>query len=158
DRLPSLWIDPLGPGDLLLILVGADELAVAAIERVVVAVAREVRDNLAGLAVDGGLIEHLRARRVEVPMLVRRLLEIPDDPGGVGVERDGARGEQIVTWPELGIEARIGVAGAIEQEVGGGIIGRGLPHAAAAHAPSIVLVLPGLGAGFARCRDGEGAP
>src|SRR5262249_4623464 len=82
----------------------------------------------------------------------------PDDLAGVGIERDGARREQIVARTEFRIEAREGVAGAVEYEVGGGIVGRGLPHAAAADAPSIMLVLPGLGAGRTRGRDGEGAP
>src|SRR5262249_10990104 len=35
DRLAGLRIDALGPGDLLLVLVGAQELAVGAVERVV---------------------------------------------------------------------------------------------------------------------------
>jgi len=91
-------------------------------------------------------------------MLVRRLLEEPHDLAGVGVERDGARGEQVVARTELGIEAREGVAGAVEHQVRGRVIGRGLPHAATADAPRVVLVLPGFGAGLTRRRHGEGAP
>jgi len=45
-------------------------------------------------------------------MLVRRLLEVPADLAGVGIERDGAGGVEIVARAELRIEARIGIAGA----------------------------------------------
>ncbi len=91
-------------------------------------------------------------------MLVRRLLEVPHDLAGIGVERDRARREQVVARPELRIEAREGVAGAVIEKIGGGVVGGGLPYAAAADAPGVVVVLPGLRPRFARRRDREGAP
>src|ERR1700722_11042687 len=91
-------------------------------------------------------------------MLIRRLLEIPHDLAGIGIERDGAGGEQVVARPKLGIEAREGIAGAVIDQVGGWIVGGGLPDAAAADPPGIVIVLPGLRAGLARGRNREGAP
>src|SRR5262249_47204182 len=60
--------------------------------------------------------------------------------------------------PEFGIEARECVAGSVIDKVGGRIVGGGLPDAAAADAPSIVLVLPALRAGLAWSRDRERAP
>src|SRR5262249_32972964 len=140
------------------VLVGAQELAVFAVERVVVAVAREVGYDLALLTIDVDVIEHFRARRVEIPMLVRGLLEVPGDLAGVGVERDGRGRVEIVARPELRIKAREGIAGPVEEEIGGRVVGRRLPHAAAAHAPGIVIILPGLRAGLARGRNREGAP
>jgi hypothetical protein len=43
-------------------------------------------------------------------MLVRGLLEVPGDLAGVGVERDGRGGIEIVARPELRIEAQEGIA------------------------------------------------
>ena len=105
------WL--LSPGDLLLILVGPDELPAGAVEGVEEAVAREVRHHLAGLAVDRDLVQQLGARRGPARMLVRRLLEIPDDLAGIGIERDGAGGEQVVAGAEFGIVGREGIAGAV---------------------------------------------
>src|SRR5215468_1246914 len=82
-RLAGLGIDALGPGHLLLVLVGPQELAVGAVERIVEAVTGEVRHNLADFAVDVRFIEHLGARRVEIPVLVGRLLEEPHDLAGI---------------------------------------------------------------------------
>jgi hypothetical protein len=77
-------------------------------------------------------------------MLIRRLLEVPHDLAGIGIERDGRGGEEIVARSELGIEAREGIARAVVEKVGGRIVRGGLPDAAAADPPSVVVVLPGL--------------
>src|SRR5262249_35403455 len=50
------------------------------------------------------------------------------------------------------------VAGAPDRELGGRIIGAGLPEPAAAGLPGVVLILPGLAAGLARLRYGVPAP
>src|SRR5262249_9807438 len=42
DRLAGLRVDALRPGDLLLVLISAQELTAVAVERVVIAIAREV--------------------------------------------------------------------------------------------------------------------
>src|SRR5207249_376885 len=72
--------------------------------------------------------------------------------------RDRARGIEIVARAEFGIEAWVSVARAVVEQVGVGIVGGGLPDAAAADAPGIVIVLPGLGTGLAGRRDRERAP
>src|SRR5262249_47539981 len=59
---------------------------------------------------------------------------------------------------EFRIEARERVSGAVVDEVGRRVVRARLPHAAAADAPGIVVILPGLRAGLARCRNGERTP
>src|SRR5262249_15180896 len=150
DGLPGFRIDAFGPGDFLLILVGPQELTAGAVESVEESIAGEVGHDLADLTVDRDFIEHLRARRVEVPVFVLRLLEVPHDLAGIRVERDRARGEEIVARSKLRIEAREGVAGSVIDEVGCRIVGGRLPHAGTSDAPGIMVVLPGLRAGLAR--------
>src|SRR6516165_5804280 len=91
-------------------------------------------------------------------MLVRRLLEVPHDLAGIGVERDGRGSVEIVAGTEFRIMRRECIAGAVVEKVGGRIIGGGLPHAAAANPPGIMIVLPGFGARLARGRNRESAP
>src|SRR5262249_61536809 len=106
DRLAGLRVDALRPGDLLLVLISAQELTAVAVERVVIAIAREVGDDLAILAIDVVVVEHLWGRRVEDPVLVRRLLEVPGDLAGVGVAPDLCRLEQLVAGAEFRTESR----------------------------------------------------
>ena len=77
DRLAGLGIDALGPGDLIDMLGGLEELAVAAIEDVFEAVAARMRDDLAILAVHLGVDEDVGAGLVVVAVVVGRILEIP---------------------------------------------------------------------------------
>src|SRR5262249_24243471 len=65
---------------------------------------------------------------------------------------------EVVARAIFRIEGREGVAGAEIKEVGGGIVGGGLPHAGAADAPGIVIVLPSFGTGLPRGRNRKGAP
>src|SRR5262249_12001247 len=55
-----------------------------------------LRDALAWLAVDHGVEQHHRARRVVVPDVVVDLLEVPDVFAGLRLQRDHRRAEQIV--------------------------------------------------------------
>src|SRR5262249_19069064 len=65
---------------------------------------------------------------------------------------------EIVTRPMGRIEFRDRIAGAPDGLVGLRIVGAGHPDRPAAGLPGIVLVLPGLAAGFARRRNGVFAP
>ena len=81
DRPAGLGIDPLGPGHLG---VGhrVDELAAVAVEHVVEAAAARMGDDLAVLAVHLGVDEDVGAGLVIVVVVVRRVLEMPDDLAG----------------------------------------------------------------------------
>ena len=104
--LPVFGSMPLGPVQIVDVLLGLDELAVGAIERVEEAVAPEVADDLALLAVDRRVVEHVDADLVEVPRVVRRVLEVPGELAGVDVERDDGVGVEVVAGTELRIVDR----------------------------------------------------
>src|SRR5271166_5970447 len=61
ERLAGLRIETLGPVEIIHVLPTLDEAAVGAIERVEEAVAPEVSDDLAALAVDRGVVEQMNA-------------------------------------------------------------------------------------------------
>ena len=117
DRLAGLGIEPLGPVQIVHVLAALDEAAVGAIERVEEAVAPEMADDLAGLAVDRGVVEHVDADLVVVPRVVRRVLEIPGELAGVDVERDRRVGVEIVARARLRIVLRNRIAGAPDREL-----------------------------------------
>ena len=87
DRLAGLGIEALGPVEVVDVLAALDEAAVVAIERVEEAVAAEMADHLARLAVDGGVVQHVDAVLVVVPRVVRQVLVVPDELAGIDVER-----------------------------------------------------------------------
>src|SRR5256714_1902401 len=158
DRLAGFRVDALGPGHLGRILHGVEELAVRAIERVVEAVAIGVDEELAILAVNPAVDDDLRARRIVVAVVVLGVLEVPLHLAGLGIEGDRRVGEQVVAGTIGGVVARRRIAGAPVREVARRIVGAGDVERAAAGAPRLGLVLPGLAAGLARRRNDEGLP
>src|SRR5262245_4116771 len=77
NRLATLLIDAFGPVQIVDVLSRLDELSVRAIERIKEAVTAEMADDLAILAADGRIVEHVDANLVIVPGIVRRVLEMP---------------------------------------------------------------------------------
>ena len=138
--LPVFGSIPLVQFRSLTYLLALDELAVGAIERVEEAVAPEVADDLAVLAVDRGVVQHVDADLVEVPRIVRRVLEVPGELAGLDVERDRRVGVEVVARPRLRIVDRKRIAGAPRCELGRGVVGAGLPDAAAAGLPGVVIL------------------
>src|SRR5439155_19534856 len=151
-------IEPLGPVELVHILAALDEAAVGAIDRIEEAIAPEMADHFASLAVDTDVVEHVDADFVPIPRIVRRILVVPDQLAGLDVERHDRVGVEVVAGARLRIVLRDRVAGAPDRELGGRIIRAGLPEPAAAGLPGVVLVLPGLAPWLARLRDGIPAP
>src|SRR5262245_60269462 len=158
DRLAGFGIDALGPGDFLDVLHRLDELAAAAVERVIVAVAAGMRDDLAVLAVHLGVDKDVGAGLVIIAVVVRRVLVPPGDLAARRVEGDRARRVEIVAGAALRIIARHRIAGAPIGQIALRIVGAGDIERAAAGLPGVVLVLPGLVPGLARCRDRMGLP
>src|SRR6516164_5322234 len=72
DRLAGLGIDTFGPVHILGVLRRADERAVGAIQCVEKAVAAEMAQHFARLAVDRHVIDHLRADLVIIVFVVWR--------------------------------------------------------------------------------------
>ena len=89
DRLAGLRIEALGPVQVVDVLRALDELSVRAVQRVEEAVAAEMADDLAGLAVDDRVVEHVDADLVVVPRIVGRVLEMPRQFAGVDIEGHG---------------------------------------------------------------------
>ena len=146
ERLAGPRIETLGPVQIVDVLAALEELAVGAIERVVEAVAREVADDLPAAAVDRRVVQHVDADFVEVPRIVRRVLEVPGQLAGVDVQRDDGVGVEVVAGTRLRIVDRDRIAGAPDRELRRRIVGAGLPEAAAAGLPGVVRVLPGFAA------------
>src|SRR6185312_8403841 len=86
DRLSGLAVDALGPGEPPDILRRLQELAVGAVENILKAVAAGMRQELARLAIDGGVDQDMRAGLVEIAIVVRRILVEPLDLAGRGIE------------------------------------------------------------------------
>src|SRR6267378_595890 len=158
ERLAGLGVEALGPVQVVDVLAAAHEAAVVAVERIVEAVATEMAEHLAHLAVDVGVIQQVDADLVIVPRIVGQILVVPDQLAGIDIERDHGVGIEVVAGARLRIVLRHRVAGAPDGEPGGGIVGAGLPEAAAARLPGAGLVLPGLAARIAGLGDGVPSP
>src|SRR5215475_7496284 len=138
--------------------IAAQRAAVVAIERIVEAVAGEMAEHLAHLAVDIDVVEQMDADLVIVPGIVGQILVIPDELAGIDIERDHGVGIEVVAGARLRIVLWHRVAGAPDGETSGGIVGAGLPQAAASRLPGTGLVLPGLAARIAGLGDGIPTP
>src|SRR5262249_43032926 len=158
ERLAGLRIDALGPVHLLDRLRGFEKLPVDAIEGVCEAVTARMEQDLPILTVYPGVDENVAAGLVVVAVIVGRVLVIPPDLAGRGIEGDCAVGVEIVARTIACIKGRYRVAGAPIGQVGDGVIGARAVERAATGAPRIVLVLPGLAAGLARRRDRKRLP
>src|SRR5207237_24061 len=84
--------DALGPGHLLDVLRGLEELAAAALKGVVEAVAAGMRDDLAVLAVDFRVDQDVGAGLVVVAIVVGRVLVSSRNLAGSGIEGDRGGG------------------------------------------------------------------
>src|SRR5262249_22636930 len=87
-----------------------------------------------------------------------QVLVVPDELASADIERHRRVGIEIVARPRLGVVDRHRIAGAPDGELVDGIVGAGLPQAAAAGLPGVVLVLPGLAARITGLWDHIPAP
>src|SRR5262249_57652124 len=90
--------------------------------------------------------------------VVGRVLEAPLDPARHGIEREHARGPLVVAGTVFGVIVGTGIADALIDGLGLGIVGRRNPHGSAAVLPVLLAVLPRLVARLPGARDREGAP
>ena len=150
--------DAGGPVDLRVELVGDQQLAGHAIERVAEAVAVEVDESLARLAATVDVGEDHLVDAVIVPLVERRHLVGPLRHAGVDVTGDDRHGPFLID--RLAVRAgalnrvpgrRIG--GAVEDQVGLGIIREPAPGRAAADLP--LIAGPGLERGVLADRLAE---
>ncbi len=158
DRLAGLGVDALGPGDLAHVLDRLDELAVQPVEHVIEAVAARMGDDPAILAVHLGVDEDMGAGLVVVAVVVRRVLEVPFELAGGGIDGEQAVGVEIVAGAIGGVVAGHRIARAPIGDVGRRVIGASDVERATPGLPGVALVLPGLAAGLARRGHGEGLP
>src|SRR5262249_24135436 len=114
--------------------------------------------QLAILAIDLGIDDLVLGDFVIVVRVVGRVLEPPLDLAVVGVERQHARRPFVVARAIFGIVIGTGVADALIDGLGLGIIGRCHPPGGAAVFPAPFAVFPGLVAGLAGAGDGVGTP
>src|SRR6202043_3924548 len=105
-----------------------------------------------------GVDDDVRAGLVIVHRVVRRVLMIPLDLAGRGIDGERAVGVEIVARAVGGIVFRRRISGAPIGDVGVGIVGAGDVEGAAAGLPGVVLVLPGLAARIAGGGDRIGLP
>ena len=143
------------------------EPAGRALEHVEVAVAVGPQHGLHVGAVPVQIGEHRHLHRIVVVGVVRRELEMPSEPAGVGVERDDRVGVEVVARPLRRIPVGTGVAHAPIREIQIGIVRAGQPDRSAAMLPGLGIAiglrigrarLPGLVAGLAGTGNGVEAP
>src|SRR5262249_48733899 len=144
ERPPGLRIEAGGPVELVDVLLAGDERAGHAVEHIIEPVAAGVDDKLGGLANNPGVHERVPGGFGEVVRVVGGGLVAPFDLAVGRVEREHARRPPVVAGPVFGIEVRPGIADALIERVGVWIVGRGLPHRAAAVLPALLVILPGL--------------
>jgi hypothetical protein len=98
-------------------LCGREELTVVAVERVEKAIAPEMGDDVAILAVDLGVDQLIDPNLVVIEEVARRVLEIPDHLSSVDVQAKGRIGEQVVARTEFRIEHRNRLAGTPDRQL-----------------------------------------
>src|SRR5438067_1146383 len=158
DRCAMIGID-LGPPGLRIearenvlvdVRLAFDEpdLAARPLEEIEIAAAGEVDEAADRPAVAREIDQQRRRDLVEVPRLVRRVLEVALDRPGGRVDRDRRRRVEVVALA-LGRHPRIAVADAPVQQVGRRIVVAGDPRRAAAGLP-LIARRPRVAAGFAR--------
>ncbi len=132
DGPAGLQVDARGPVDLVDEREGVDQLAVGAVQHVEEVVAIGMSGQLlVALVVADQLID-----TVIVPGVVRRVLIVPDDLTVIRIESQCGGGIEVVTRTGVGVPGR-GIARAVEDQVGLGIIGTALPCGCTAGLPQI---------------------
>ena len=106
------------------------------IERVDVAELVGLDDRLVSLSVADHVDDVLLGHCVEVPGLVGQVLVVPLQLSGIEIEGDCGHRVAVVAPTHVG-DPRCGVAGAEVEEIGGGIVGAGVPDGAAADLPRV---------------------
>src|SRR6516225_2091357 len=158
ERHAGFCIETLRPVQIVDVLHASDEFAARAIERVIETIAGEMPDDLAAAAADRRVVQHVDADLVVVPRVIRRVLEVPRQLAVFDVQRNDRVRIEIVARPRLRVVLGNRIAGSPDRQLARRIIRAGLPEAASAGLPRVVLVLPGFAAGLARFRDGIPAP
>ncbi|KTT77390.1 hypothetical protein SA6_12180, partial [Staphylococcus epidermidis] len=143
-RLAGLRIEPLGPGHLLDEGQTPDELAAVAIDRIGKAVAVGLERELQRRVVrTGDVDQHVFRHAVIVVGIVRRVLVVPLDLAGVGVEAERGVGVGVVTGPVFIVPVRSGIADAPDDGVGRGVVASGDPGRTTAARLGVLVILPG---------------
>src|SRR5206468_1065046 len=106
DRFAALRIETLGPVQIVDVLSALDELSVRSIQGIEEPVAAEVSNDLAELAPDHRVIEHMHSNLVVVPRIVRSVLKMPGQFAGIDVEGYGRIRIEVVTGTRLRIVLR----------------------------------------------------
>ena len=140
-RSASLHIDARGPVHRRVILLGHEQHAVGAIQRVAEAVAVEVHHGLGRLAVHRDVGQDHLVDAVEVPLVVRRHLIDPPHRAGVDIAGPDRHGPLVVAGTLNRIPGR-GVARAVVHRVLLRVVAVPAPGRAAADLP--LVALPGL--------------
>src|SRR2546423_6914209 len=158
ERTAGLGIEAGGPVQLIDVLLAGDERAIDPVERVEEPVAGGVHHQLAIFAIDLGVDDRVFGDLVKVVGVIGRVLVAPFDLAVARADRQHARRPFVVARPVFGVPVGPGVADALVERIGIGVIRGGLPHRCAAVLPALLTVLPGLIAGLAGAGDGVGAP
>ena len=144
-RAAGLHVDVGRPVDRGIVLLGHEQLAGLAIERVAEAVAVEVDQNLAHLTVDLVVGEDHLVDAVVVPLVVRRHLVDPLGHAGLRIAGEDGHRPAIVAGTLRRVPGP-GIAGAVVHQIQLRIVRHPAPGGAAAQLP--LLAFPGGGAGI----------
>ena len=108
-----------------------------------------LRNGLARFAIELGIKQNHRVRRIVIPDIVMHFLEMPAVRAGVYIEREYRCGEQVVACAHAAVEVRAGIAGGVIQHAEFRIDCGCLPHRRPAIHPHRVVLRPGIVAEFA---------
>ena len=144
------------PVQLVDVLAGMQEAAVAAVEHVEVAVAIRLNEGGNGLFVDLDVDQPDLGVAVVVPNVVGRELEVPLALPGLDVDRQHAVAVEVVAGPCVAAPVGRRVAGGPEQGLRRRVVAAGRPGGGAARL--VRFAGPGLDSGLARVRHRVVAP
>src|SRR5262249_44645517 len=140
-------------------LLDADQrFAVGAVHDIDPAGATGLGRGLARLAVDDGVEQKNRARRVVVPNVVVHLLEVPGIGAGLGVDREERGAKKIVPFAHRSVVVGPAIADREVDQTELRIERRGVPDRCAAASVMCGANRPGVAAWLAWCWQGVGTP
>ena len=153
---PSVRADAARPGDPLDEGLGQQEFAGEPVQHVKEAVAVALHQQLAGLAVEGGVHQHRSFGGVPIVQVMGCELVIPAEFSAGRVERRDGRSIKVIALALVAVVVRARIADGPIEQVSFGVVGAGEPRGAAAvfEGPAG----PGFGTRLAGGGDGPEAP
>ena len=135
-----------------------NQMAIGAVKNVQETVLIRLDHDLARLAADLKIRQHMFVHAVHVIDVVRRVLKVAGELSGLRPDRQHAGGVQTIEAFARPRVVGLRIAGAPVDQVELRIVRAGSPRRSAALRPGVAVLRPGVGTWFARPWDGVAPP